>query len=665
MDMINNPFDITKAVDYTDDEIYRYWVDINEHGFYNLIKPDTLMPMIIVGSKGSGKTHIMKYFSYELQKITKPINQGLAKDKFIGVYIRCSGFNADKFSGKGVPDDIWATIYAYYWELWIGERITSILIDLQKNNLLVDFNELELIKNILKLFSKQKTKINTLAELSDYFLLLQRSVEYEVQNFIFQGKKIPQIEILLPVAKLSYEYPALLKEHVPFFKDKYILYLIDELENFSEAQQQLIQTLLREKPVACTFRVGTRPYGIRTYKTLGGVEENHDGSEFEKVVLDDFLRELKEEVYEDYISKICERRLFDRGFISYNDFKIQNFIEDLTNENTLERIYKKKDTQSRAYIHRLQSNLKRIRNSGLSEKDIDTIINNITFHKDYVIERTNVVLIYRRIKEKSKSLIIDSEAIKKSAILYYETKSRDTEQYKYLDKYKQDIIDTIAREGRVDIPYYGFKKLVKLSCGTPRTILRLLKAAFNTQYFESGKIPFIENRKLTVKSQKAAIETTYNWFFEENRIPSSSQSRAVDAVVRLGNYLQSLRFSDLPPQCSINIFSISKESMSEKAREIFELLERYSYFVQTDDRRVKNTNIKNPVYMLNSILIPKWELSLAKRGLVALSSKDAEMIFNPEKHMDYKDYINKKVKQYVFPFSQSAEKEDHCVLPLF
>ena len=69
--MISNPFDITKAVDYTDAEIYKYWVDLgNEnHGFERLIKPDTLIPMIIVGSKGSGKTHVMKYFSYELQKI--------------------------------------------------------------------------------------------------------------------------------------------------------------------------------------------------------------------------------------------------------------------------------------------------------------------------------------------------------------------------------------------------------------------------------------------------------------------------------------------------------------------------------------------------------------------------------------------------------------------
>ena len=68
--MKQNPFDITKAVDYTDNEIYKYWVDLggDNQGFEGMIKPNTLMPMIIVGSKGSGKTHIMKYFSYELQK---------------------------------------------------------------------------------------------------------------------------------------------------------------------------------------------------------------------------------------------------------------------------------------------------------------------------------------------------------------------------------------------------------------------------------------------------------------------------------------------------------------------------------------------------------------------------------------------------------------------
>ena len=101
--MLVNPFDIIKAVDFTDEEIDRYWNNINtDGGFMSLLKPWSLMPMIIKGSKGSGKTHIMRYFSYELQKIRykNDLKSGLEQEKFIGIYIRCSGFNPNKFSGK-------------------------------------------------------------------------------------------------------------------------------------------------------------------------------------------------------------------------------------------------------------------------------------------------------------------------------------------------------------------------------------------------------------------------------------------------------------------------------------------------------------------------------------------------------------------------------------
>lgn len=649
--MINNPFDITKAVDYTDEEICRYWVDINESGFYRLINPENLMPMIIVGSKGSGKTHIMKYFSYELQKITKPIDEGIKLDKFIGVYIRCSGFNADKFSGKGVSDDIWASLYAYYWELWIGERITAILIDLQKNNIMDKLDESSIVNDVLNLFTKKRETPSTLTELRDYFLDLQKNLEYEVQNFLFQGKDKPNVELLIPVACLSYGYPRILKEKIEFFRDKYILYLIDELENFSEKQQELIQSLLREKPVACTFRVGTRPYGIRTYKTLGGNEENHDGSEFHKVVLDDFLRTIKEDDYERYIAKICESRLRNSGLHLCEDFRIENYIEEQSNEDTIEKVFKKKESQSRAYMRTLKKDLKLLKNVGLNDEDIDKIYNNLEFSEAPIIERTNVLLIYRQIKDKCADLLKYSMVVRESARSYYLNKDVNTLHYKCLDKYKQDIVDAIARDGRVNISYYGFKKLVKLSCGTPRTMLRLLKAAYSAQFFETAEEPFINGAMLSIKAQRSAITSTYQWFFEENRIPSSC-SRAVDAVVQLGRYLQELRFSDIPPQCSINLFTVSKESMSNRARETFRLLESYSYFVKSGDRILKNTVAKNAVYTLNSILLPKWELSLSKRGMIQLSPEDAESIFNLEKKNEFSKFLSTKLKQYTFPFGR-------------
>ncbi len=660
--MISNPFDITKAVDYTDADIYKYWVDLGDdnQGFEGLIKPDTLMPMIIVGSKGSGKTHVMKYFSYELQKIRcqaecSSMQEGLAREKFIGIYIRCSGFNSDKFNGKGVDAEIWSTLHSYFWELWVGERLVNVLIDLRENGSINDVNEEEIVSGILGMFLKQKEGIKSYEALNQYFIELQRRVDYQVQNFMFLGLERPQVEVLLTTAKLTYGIPALLKEKIPFFKNKYILYLIDELENFSAEQQQLIQTLIREKPVACTFRVGTRPYGVRTLKTLRGVEENHDGAEFEAVVLDEFLRNYK--YYPKYVTDILINRLRNSGISLPRDFRLESLFEEQTNNEILKLVASKKDRQSRSYMATLETKLNKI---PLQKKVIAEIMSNIAYPDDILIERTNVFLMYSAIKDnKERSIDVYVNASKKiaqSAKSYAVDGSRDNLHATKLEKYKQDLVDTLAREGRVEIPYNGLSKLIELSCGTPRTILCLLKAAFNNQYYNTGKVPFEEGRKLAVKSQRIGIESTYDWFFEENRIPSIAQARATDAIMRLGDYLRKARFADLPPQCSINIFTLNAGELSPNARMVFEALLSYSYIVQTDERRQINSDNKTHVYQLNKILYPKYELALSKRGSINFTPEDAECIFNLEKKAEYDAFVDRKMKVYNFPFGGKQEQ---------
>jgi len=660
--MISNPFDITKAVDYTDSDIYKYWVDLGDdnQGFEGLIKPDTLMPIIIVGSKGSGKTHVMKYFSYELQKIrcqaeASSMQEGLAKEKFIGIYIRCSGFNSDKFNGKGVNAEIWSILHSYFWELWVGERLVNVLIDLRENGSINEVNEEEIVNDIIGMFLKKKEGIKTFEALNNYFIELQRGVDYQVQNFMFLGLEHPEVEVLLTTAKLTYGIPALLKKKIPFFKNKYILYLIDELENFSAEQQQLIQTLIREKPVACTFRVGTRPYGVRTLKTLRGVEENHDGAEFEAVVLDEFLRNYQ--YYPKYVTDILINRLRNSGISLPREFSLESLFEEQTNNDILKLVASKKDRQSRSYMATLETKLNKI---PLQKEVIAEIMSNIAYPDDILIERTNVFLMYSAIKdnkERSSEVFVNaSKEIAQSAKSYAVDGSRDNLHATKLEKYKQDLVDTLAREGRVEIPYNGLSKLIELSCGTPRTILCLLKAAFNNQYYNTGKVPFEEGRKLTVKSQRIGIESTYDWFFEENRIPSMAQARATDAIMRLGDYLRKARFADLPPQCSINIFTLNAGELSPNARMVFEALLSYSYIVQTDERRQINSDNKTHVYQLNKILYPKYELALSKRGSINFTPEDAECMFNLEMKADYDIFVDRKMKGYNFPFGGKQEQ---------
>lgn len=653
MRMIKNPFDINKAVDYTDEDIFKYWVDINDQaGFNEMLKPDSLMPMIMEGGKGSGKTHIMKYYSYELQKIRitsergNGIKDGFDKESFIGVYIRCSGLNANVFSGKGVDDNTWESLFAFYWELWIGERLLYILSDMQLKGVIDATEDAELAKGIVELFMSCNASCCNLNELREFFIQLQKKLLYEIHNFSLLGKSGPQVDITLNIGALTYGIPNLLKEKVRFFKRKHILYLIDEYENFSEQQQQVMMTLLREKPTSCSIRIGTRPYGIRTYFTMGRIEENREGSEYERVKLDEKIREA--ENYKDYLKNICVKRLQGAGITLCNDFDLNAYIENISSDELLEKARHVK-LQSKVK-EKLGKYLEKYRFQSLSEAEIKQILEYISFEQDLVTERTCIVFMYKKIKAKSTDLVKDAKAIHEMALLYQRKNNlSENEMAKYLNYYRTDIRDAIARSANIPIPYYGLDTLIKLSCGTPRTLLRLLKHAFSKQYFNTSKEPFVKGRILKVESQQAGIEDTCDWFFEENRIPNDVNG-VMEAVKRLGSYLQNVRFSDLPPQCSIDIFSVQVENLSAEALRTLKMLEMYSYIVPHKDRRKKNADSKSSTYKLNTILIPKFELSLETRGNVELSKTDAEIILNPNRADEYEDFVKNKLKAYNYPF---------------
>lgn len=659
--MVRNPFDINKAVDYTDEDLYKYWVNISlPTGFNAMVKPDTLMPMIIVGSKGSGKTHVMKFYSYELQKIRLShekghgLKAGFDKESFIGVYMRFSGMNANVFSGQGVSDERWVMLFAYYWELFIGETVLTKLIDMQGNGLLGEFDEQGLVNALMGKFLNADTKCETLIELNDYLSLLQKKLQYEIHNFKTFGKKEPAVEITLPVSALTYGIPNVLKDYVPYFKDRHILYLFDEYENIDELQQQVIQTLLREKPTSCTIRIGTRPYGIRTLKTIKGIEENIEGSEFEVLRLDDELRSTDR--YSQFMEDICISRLKGVDIELPKKTTLSDYIDNMPTDVLLDNAKRRKSTFN--VNKNLRNDLKKYKPQKLSDDEINVILELLAFPDDLVIERASIELLYKKIKGKSVNLEADARDIRKQAEAYFRKEyDKDNDIASRLSYYRRDIIDGIARSAHLPIPYYGFDTLVELSCGTPRTLLRLLKNAFSKQYFNTGEIPFMKNNTLSIESQQAGIEGAYAWFYEENRIPNDDAG-VTDMVRRLGKFLQNVRFSDLPPQCSIDIFSVNEDGLSPEARKSIQTLLMYSYLVPHGKRRKKNLDNKVSVYKLNSILIPQWELSLEKRGNVELNDDDAEMIFNPEKAGEYEQYLKDKLKTYNFPFVQNGNEEE-------
>ena len=248
-----NPFNITKANDYSDEEIYSSWVDMPGGGFAEIVKPTSPMPIIILGGKGSGKTHIMRFFSYNLQKLRygKELIRKISEDKYIGIHMRSSGLNSHRFVGKGQSDEVWASIFTYYMELWISQLVLSTIDDLFKSSIEnFDGSEEEICKEIVKLFDisdKYSSDIFTFSEVLNFIKSLQKTVDYAVNNIAITGKNLAGIDIMVSPGKLIFEIPKILVNSLEFLKDCQFLYLIDEFENLTELQQKYINTLLRER----------------------------------------------------------------------------------------------------------------------------------------------------------------------------------------------------------------------------------------------------------------------------------------------------------------------------------------------------------------------------------------------------------------------------------
>ena len=130
----------------------------------------------------------------------------------------------------------------------------SVLEDMLKEGILTDVDEDVLVKDILGLFLNHDATCNDLMNLRKYFLEQQKALLYEIHNFLLLSKDKPEVEVRLHISGLTYGIPNLLQKNVPFFKKRKILYLIDEYENFSEEQQQVMMTLLRECPTSCSVR---------------------------------------------------------------------------------------------------------------------------------------------------------------------------------------------------------------------------------------------------------------------------------------------------------------------------------------------------------------------------------------------------------------------------
>ncbi|WP_418263664.1 hypothetical protein [Flavobacterium faecale] len=639
---MNNPFNITKANDYSDNEIQNYWVDF--FGDREKIKPTSPMPILIKGSKGCGKTHLLKYFSYELQKIRGNGDKSkILEDKYIGIFMRCSGLDSFRFQGKGLLDEQWNLIFSNYLELWFAQKIITILSDFE-----IDVKiQSEVVKDILSLFDKyDNLEANNFNDLFSVIVGLQKKLDYETKNIGFKRTEKPDFDLLLNPGALIYGIPRIISKKILEFKDIFFLYIIDEFENITPNQQKIFNSLYRERDFPGSFRIGGRLHAFTNFNTLGSNEENRKGSEYDLIILDEDRRE-DEKKYSDFVLDICIKKLENNNYkdIDKNDFI--NSFEKFDETAFLNKISSRKERIKDIHTKDLISKLKQI---GKNDEEIKLILSNISFEENKLIEKSKYLLFFREWK-KGGDLISISNQIKIIAEEYKNNINfEDNKINKILKYYKTDLLDQLARESSMDIQtYVNLDNFIKMSSGTPRNFINIIKESYDNEFFREHKIPFSDGNKISIESQLKAIKKVNDWFFEVNRIPYVSKENIypVDFLINLGNYLRELRFSNIPPECSINLFTLSKNFISKNSELISNLL-NHSYLILSDERREKNINDKNSAFFINGTVVPKFELSINKRGVINLNDEIADAILKKADSI-----LKKKMNDYNAPFKEN------------
>ncbi|HEY3807670.1 MAG TPA: hypothetical protein VGL61_33945 [Kofleriaceae bacterium] len=607
--------------------------------------------MILFGGKGSGKTHLMRYLSYPLQLSRSQALADVINEGYLGLYFRCSGLNAQRFAGKRQSPEVWAAVFSYYLELWLGQLVLSTAAPF----LPATTEQRPFVEKALRLLDvpPAATSIGTGADLLVYLEDLQRACDVAINNCALTHTL--DVRIQATSGHLVFGLPRVLAECFPHLQSVLFVYLIDELENLSEAQQRYIHTLLRERKDPCSFKVGVRLYGIRTYQTLGD-EINHEDAEYEALRLDRELRDRPD--LSEFAANLVSQRLKETGYAAVDSSQLASWFEEFDETKFAAELHAKYAKQGGSpHIHDLNEKLTRAAEqgsaSGIRKRDIAKIITLLS-NPDPILEKANCMLLYRAWHKRT-GLLEAAESIAQSAEVYNNASSEDSE-HQILRHFRGDIIAQLLKESRLPARYLGFKDFVSMSSGLPRGLLTILKHVFTWSNFY-GEHPFREGQ-ISAKAQAEGVKQASEWFFTEARAPGAIGGHVREAMTRLGQLLRAIRFSDKPSECSLSTFSVDAATVSPDALRVITTAEDWSMLLRVAGGQVdRNEGRVDDKYQVHPMLAPRWDLPIVRRGALVLSGDEANAIFAPSSPADFESVLRRRSDAMNAPFGRKGNQE--------
>jgi hypothetical protein len=622
--------------------------------------------MLICGGSGSGKTHLMRYFSYPQQKRRhkENIREGLKNDGYVGCYLNCRELNTGRFKGRGYSTGAWDILFAYYFELWLAQRVLHTFGDVFRDSVAFQQVEKDVCREIFALLDENHGNPPAgLYEMAAFLRGRQQEIDHAV-NGCAMARSPEQFTAKAARGALPFKIPEIICRNHSAIRKCTVVYLVDDFEILTESQQRFLLSLIREKKLPCSFKIAV------CSRSLQG--ENKKGIQFEYLNLDDIFGENKN--YEIWARRLVIRRLKAHGLFRDNALDAESLAE--FSRYFLADEEKRRFEQSATSFVQVHCNNDRPYFKTLREKlalavdnnaapglpnaaDIPRLLALLSCPQYPLLEKTNIYLLYKAWRAGEK-LMNAATRIAADCKMAVDREKNSTSYTRVLGHFKADLLAQLRKDCGLQQSYAGFKILTDMSMGCPRNLLLLLQnifswAAFNAEHiFDSGPI--------SMQSQYQGVLDAGEWFFFGAQKMGEDARHVRESLERLGVLMQRIRFSDKPSECSLTTFSFDDTKISAQSKRIIDLAKKELFLVDVGSQKDRNTGAPHAKIQIHRMLAPRWDLPIYRRGAIALQPEEVNAIFDARDKADFEVVLENRLTRMEAPY---FGRQEDVALPFF
>ena len=622
-----NPFDDYNANVLDPGMIMQYWCTPFSTGALKEVDETRLytekMPIVLQGSRGSGKTTILKYLSFPVQceraiQSHISVREQIKKDSGVGFYLRCDDSFLDMFKNvfSAIVQDAWQQCFKHYLELFFTKNILEMFSKIDYTDSISE----DILLSELKLsYFGDDLDFKTLSAFTDYIDSELRYINRFKNEALFTNASFTPRHIW-DFYDLSGLLINSIKLHLPEFKNTLFLLLIDEFENLPIELQKMLNTLIKFCKPGITMRVGRRSEKdkIVTKETVNSVEYLREGHDYRLIPLDYQGQDIQD--LKPYLIGIAEKRLaaFEGIDISTNIVDILGDKENLDTE--CEEIINGRTTHLE-YL--LRANQTIAANDNLCRQIIQVIS-----YPDNRIAETLCALWVARANEKS-DLINDAQIAASAMHSYFEKTShplREKFANDYNNKYRHALTSIICAAYKKDKAYYSFNTLSYLSEGNARTFINLCKSIISDAlFYEKNK--FLSTGKISTESQRRAIKAYAIAEFNSVCSIIKDGKSIRNLILGIGNVLTDYHKDRMVRYPETTQFIYNPDDLSETGCEIVDIAESWALINRRNETLRLSASIKQEgyLYTLNRVFAPIFNISVRIRGGVNISFSSEEI----------------------------------------